>query len=101
MGYRQWQEVTEIRRGTRRRGASTKLKIFATKTPRIASHSHLETGPWAKISSQYQNLGDNPVVTLNRFETPTTKPESSRNIHGLLMLSGFRRDECTKNASCE
>jgi len=32
MGYRQRQEVTEIRKGTRKRGASTKLKISATKT---------------------------------------------------------------------
>jgi hypothetical protein len=67
--------------------------------PRIASDSHLEAGLWAKVSSQYQNLGDNPVVTFNRFETPITKPESGCNIHGLLRLSGFRRDECTKNAS--
>jgi hypothetical protein len=41
--------------------------------PRIASDSHLETGLWAKASSQYQNLGDNPVVTLNRFLTPIKK----------------------------
>ena len=81
------------------RGASTKLKIFATKTRESHPISHLEAGLWAKGSSKYQNLGDNPVVTLNRFETPITKPESGRNIHGLLRLSGFRRDECTKNAS--
>jgi hypothetical protein len=99
MGYRQRQEVTEICKGTRRRGASTKLKIFATEN--LESHliAYLEAGPWAKVSSQYQNLGDNPVVTLNRFETPITKPESGCKIHGLLRLSGFRRDECTEIAS--
>src|SRR5437660_469659 len=54
--------------------------------PRIASDSHLEAGLWAKISSQYQDLGDNPVVTLNRFQTPIRKPESGRKIHRLLRL---------------
>ena len=44
-----------MRKDTTRRGASTKLKIFATKT--LESHliAHLEVGPWAKVSSQYQN----------------------------------------------
>src|SRR5438552_15520898 len=99
MGYQPRQEVTEILKETRRRGTSTKLKIFATKTGEWHLIAHLEAGPWAKVSSRYQNLGGNPVVTLNRFQTPMRKPESGLKIHRLLRLSGFRHDECTKNAS--
>ena len=99
MGYQPRQEVTEILKETRRRGPSTKLKIFATKTRESHLIAHLEAGPWAKVSSQYKNVGDNPVVTLNRFDTPMEKPESGCKIHRLLRLSGFRHDECTKNAS--
>jgi hypothetical protein len=99
MGYRPRQEVTEIRKETRRRSPSTKLKIFATRTLKSHLIAHLGAGPWAKVSSQYQNLGDNPVVTFDRLKTPIAKPESGCNIHGLLRLSGFRRDERTKNAS--
>lgn len=99
MGYRPRQEVTEIRKETRKRSPSTKLKIFATKTLKSHLIAHLDAGPWAKVSSQYRNLGGNPVVTLNRFETPITKPESGCKIHGLSRLSGFIRDECTEIAA--
>jgi hypothetical protein len=76
-----------------------KTENICDQNPRIASDGHLEAGLWATVSSQYQNLGDNPVVTFNRFKTPITKPESGCNIHGLLRLSGIQTDECTKNAS--
>jgi len=73
MGYQPRQEVTEIPKETRRRGPSTKLKIFATKILVWHLIAHLRAGLWAKASSKYQNFGDNLVVTLVRFETPIRK----------------------------